>query len=218
LNTQDGVNAVDISVYPSGHPLSFQDPSMYWGWTTGYSHSILGGLADSDMNGIPDAAFQLHNVENEIYTTLQLPVIQTQTSISQIDVFVNCNIDVWLKDIAIETVGILHGSYHENADMMLNIITETVFNQNVNAFISNPSIEIGTISFLTENSILSISWENMKNVGYYEMIENSGRKVGTGIVIDKKGNLLFNNINSGIYQFTFYDENSHKLNSIKVSM
>lgn len=32
-NTQIGALAQDISTYPETHPLSFQTPSMYWGWS-----------------------------------------------------------------------------------------------------------------------------------------------------------------------------------------
>ena len=216
LNTQDGVDAFDISTYPLGHPLSFQDPSMYWGWTTGYSHAIIGGLADSNTDGIPDAVFEIHNIANENYLPIQLPVIQTSTSASQIDVFVNCNVDVWLKDIAIETVGILHGSHNENAEMMLNIITEPVFNQSATAAILNTSDYVGTLSFITENSALTISWKNSINVDHFELIDISGKKVKSGTVSDENGNLVFNNLSNGVYHFKFFDKYSTLLNRIKV--
>ena len=218
LNTQDGVDAIDISVYPLGHPLSFQDPSMYWGWTTGYAHAIIGGLADANLDGIPDAVFEIHNVANENYLPIQLPVIQTSTSSSQIDVFINCNVDVWLKDIAIETVGILHGSHNENAEMMLNIITEPVFNQSATAAVLNTSNQNGSVSFLSENATLSISWKNILNVNHYALIDVSGKIVKTGTISDENGNLVFNNLSNGLYQLKIYDKYSNELNTIKVVM
>ena len=47
-NTQTGAQAQDISTYPDTNALSFQSPSMYWGWAFGYMHMIVGGKADSN--------------------------------------------------------------------------------------------------------------------------------------------------------------------------
>ncbi len=218
LNTQDGLDAIDISVYPHGHPLGFQDPSMYWGWTSGYAHMIIGGLADSNSDGIPDALFQLHNLGNSNYLPYQMPVIQTQTNLSQIDVYINCNVDTWLKDIAIQSVGVLHGSANENADVMNNVITESVFNQGANAAVSNAESGVGTMTFSSVNSSLSISWKNIKNVGSFQLNDLSGKIIKLGSVSDETGCFIFDNISNGIYNFTFFDKNLNALNSIKVAM
>ncbi len=216
LNTQDGVDAFDISAYPLGHPLSFQDPSMHWGWTSGYTHMIIGGQADSNTDGIADAIFQLHNLGDNNYLPFQLPVIQTQSSINKIDVFVNCNVDVWLTNIPIETVGISHGTTNENQLIMNNVLARPVFTQSMNASLLSNSNEIGTLTFSRENATLTISWKNIININHYELIDVSGKKVKTGAISDQVGNVVFDNFSEGIYQFIVYDENLTKLNSIKV--
>ncbi len=218
LNTQNGADAIDISVYPHGHPLSFQEPSMYWGWTSGYAHVIIGGLADSDGDNNPDALFQIHNLDNSNYLPFELPVVQTQSNPSQIDVYVNCNVDVWIKNIAIETIGVQHGSNAENVLMMQNILTDPVFNQSASASLSNASKEIGTLTFLSENSTLSITWKNIKGVDSYELTDVSGKKVRTGAILDETGKVDFNNLSNGIYQFKIFDKNSNSLNTIKVAI
>jgi hypothetical protein len=50
-NLQSGSQAIDISLYPENHPLSFQSPTMYWGWQFGYMHMIIGGYADDNGDG-----------------------------------------------------------------------------------------------------------------------------------------------------------------------
>ena len=217
LNTQSGSEAIDISSYPIGHPLSFQDPSMHWGWTSGYTHMIIGGQADSNTDGIPDAIFQLHNLGDNNYLPFQMPVIQTQSSINKIDVFVNCNVDVWLSNVPIETVGISHGTTNENQLIMNNVLARPVFTQSMNAALLSNSNEIGTLTFSRENATLTISWKNIININHYELIDVSGKKVKTGAISDQVGNVVFDNFSEGIYQFIVYDENSNKLNSIKVS-
>jgi len=133
MNTQSGLDAIDISVFPTGHPLSFQEPSMHWGWTAGYMFMIVGGNADSNSDGIADQYFELHNLGNQNYANVLLPVVPTYTNSNQIDIHVNCNVDVWLKDIAIQSVGILHGSSGANGDVMKNPETEAVFTQDASA-------------------------------------------------------------------------------------
>jgi hypothetical protein len=217
LNTQSGSEAIDISLYPIGHPLSFQDPSMHWGWTSGYTHMIIGGQADSNTDGIPDAIFQLHNLGDNNYLPFQLPVLQTQSSINKIDIFVNCNVDVWLTNIPIETVGITHGTTNENQLIMNNVLVRPVFTQSMNASLLSNSTEIGTLTFSRENAALTISWKNIININHYALIDVSGKKVKTGAISDQNGNVIIDNLSEGIYQFIVYDENSTRLNSIKVS-
>ncbi len=218
LNTQVGSDAIDISVYPHAHPLSFQDPSMYWGWTSGYAHMIIGGQADSNNDGAPDALFQLHNLGNANYLPYQMPIIQIQTNLSQIDVYINCNVDTWLKDIAIQTVGVLHGSANENTDVMNNVITESVFDQGANAIVSNAEFGVGTMSFSSANSSLTVSWKNIKNVGTFQLNDLSGKVMKFGSVSDETGTLVFDNVSNGLYNFTFFDKNLNTLNTLKVAM
>jgi len=87
MNTQTGVDAIDISLYPENHPLSFQTPSMYWGWQAGYMHMIMGGYADDNGDGTLEAYFEMHNLGNLNQKFVELPgIIQTNTSSSQIDI------------------------------------------------------------------------------------------------------------------------------------
>ena len=51
FNTQQGTEAMDISLYPETHPLSYQSPSMYWGWSFGYMYMIIGGGEGSNYFG-----------------------------------------------------------------------------------------------------------------------------------------------------------------------
>ena len=90
-NIQAGALAQDISTYPETHPLSFQSPSMYWGWSFGYMHMIASGKADSNNDGVPNAYFELHNLGNNNQQSLTLPTIQA-TSGNQIDLHYNCHI------------------------------------------------------------------------------------------------------------------------------
>ncbi len=54
-------NRVDASQVPSNHALAKQtDKNNHWNWANGYIYLRVDGLADSDGDGTPDAAFETH--------------------------------------------------------------------------------------------------------------------------------------------------------------
>ena len=138
FNTQDGAEATDISSYPTGHPLSFQDPGMYWGWAFGYMHVITAGTP----------TFELHNVGPQLAKQISLDVIPTETSSAQIDIELYCNVDRWFNSILFSGMLISHGAGPENVQMMSNLLTEDVFSISAQASIPE---HINTQSFVYQN-------------------------------------------------------------------
>jgi hypothetical protein len=57
------LNNADPSLQPNDHPLSFQIPSMHWGWSTGYRYLCLEGTTGSNF----DVVFELHGLWRENY-------------------------------------------------------------------------------------------------------------------------------------------------------
>lgn len=139
FNTQDGLEAIDISSYPSGHPLSFQDPSMYWGWAFGYMHVVTAGMP----------FFELHNVGPHLAKQVSLDVIPSETSITQIDIQLYCNVDRWFNSIEFSTMLVSHGAGPENVQMMNNLLTDEVFSVSALAVIHE---YINTQSFVYHNN------------------------------------------------------------------
>ena len=138
FNTQDGAEATDISSYPAGHPLSFQDPGMYWGWAFGYMHVVTAGTP----------TFELHNVGPQLAKQISLDVIPTETSSAQIDIELYCNVDRWFNSILFSGMLISHGAGPENVQMMSNLLTEDVFSISAQASIPE---HINTQSFVYHN-------------------------------------------------------------------
>lgn len=215
INTSAGAEAIDITLYPPHHPLSFQDPSMYWGWTAGYMHMIIGGLADSNTDGIADAVFELHNVGDNNYHHVQLPVIQTNKDVDLVDIAVNCNVDFWIKDIAIETVGILHGSTNENMEVMNNVNTEPVFTQPTTA--SNQILTESSGYMYANNlaSELTINWVEINNVASFSITDINGKQLDSGKAEGNKGSITIGDLNSGVYFFHLNDNEGKELKQLK---
>ncbi len=139
FNTQDGADAIDISSYPSDHPLSFQDPGMYWGWAFGYMHVVTAGMP----------FFELHNVGPQLAKQVSLDVIPTETSSTQIDIELFCNVDRWFNSIEFSEMLLSHGAGPENVQMMSNLLTDEVFSVSAQALIPE---YINTQAFVYHNA------------------------------------------------------------------
>lgn len=61
-------NHLDPAIYPEGHPLAYQDPSMHWGWVSGYRFIAYEGKSGPSMQYI----WELHTIGNELYRTITL--------------------------------------------------------------------------------------------------------------------------------------------------
>jgi hypothetical protein len=215
LNTESGTAAQDISLYPENHPLSFQSPSMYWGWQAGYMHMIVGGSVDGNNDGITETNFQLHNLGNSNQqSVINMPVIQTNTNDQQIDINVRCNLDFWLKNINLTTVGNAHGETGLNAFVMDNVLTETVFNQGADA--SLQTIDQALMKVKTDFDKLSIEWSGMKNISACTIYDESGIIVSHEEVKDSNGSFTMSNLNSGLVIIKLTDNTGKKLAERKV--
>lgn len=215
INTSAGPQAIDITLYPEGHPLSFQDPSMYWGWTAGYMHMIIGGLADSNSDGIADADFEVHTVGDANYRYVQLPVIQSNTLTDIVNVALNCNIDYWIKDIPIETVGILHGSTGINMEIMKNVETEPVFTQPSTASTQELTDTQGIIYAVQNSSEITINWFEINNVSSFNVTDINGKLIQFGKAEGNKGAITVVEMNPGIYFFHLFDKAGKELKHLK---
>ena len=173
-NTQTGALAQDISTYPEIHPLSFQSPSMYWGWSFGYMHMIAGGKADSNNDGVPNAYFELHNLGNNNQQSVTLPAIQT-TSGNQIDLHYNCHVDRWFNQMPLSSVGVLHGETGLNLSVMQNVNTQDVFALNPAATIQeNHNLFVSWKQTPTEITIHGIQNQGIEN---FQVFSNTGQKL-----------------------------------------
>ena len=209
------VNHLDISAYPTGHFLSFQTPSMHWGWTSGYKFLLVDGFGDSNGDGTPDALFQLHDLGDANFKNVQLPITATYGNDSQTDIVINCHLDEWIFGANPGTVGVQHGEIGINASTMNNVNDRAVFTSPANALIKEIG-NIGKLYFVNNSNSISVSWKEMTSINSYKMIDVSGR-----VILNEKTNsinetVIVENITKGSYIFNTYDVNGNVLNSIKM--
>lgn len=207
-NTQTGSQAIDISLYPETHPLSFQTPSMYWGWQAGYMHMIIGGYADDNVDGSLESYFELHNLGNNNQKLIEMTnVIQTNSASDQIDVFVNCQVDRWINNISISTVGISHDETGVNAQILSNANTENVFVQPANADLYE-NTQNAKLYFTNDNNKMNIQWNNLQDVDHISIFDLNGRKIESISTKETTGKHIVEDVKAGYYSIQFYNSNS----------
>jgi len=208
------INHNDITLYPLDHYLSFQTPSMHWGWTSGYKFLLVDGWGDGTGDGNPESLFQLHNVGDANFKNVQLPVVATYTP-TQTDIFINCNLDEWIYGVNPGSLGALHGETGLNASTMNNVNSRVVFEQPATAVVSELN-KNSTLFFTNTETTLSVTWKDMTGIASYQLVDMSGK------IIVKENNNSINDIISienpkkGSYIFTTFDENGGILNTINV--
>jgi hypothetical protein len=195
-NIQAGALAQDISTYPETHPLSFQSPSMYWGWSFGYMHMIASGKADSNNDGVPNAYFELHNLGNNNQQSLTLPAIQT-TSGNQIDLHYNCHIDRWLNQMPLSSVGVLHGETGLNLSILQNVNTQEVFTLDAAAKLQEN--ETTLVSWKQSATEITIQGLQNQSIESYQVFSNTGQKVRDFHANTPFASILLEQLQSGLY-------------------
>lgn len=215
VGVPQAVNHLDITQYPSGHFLSFQTPSMHWGWTSGYKFLLCDGKGDANSDGTPETLFQLHDLGDANYKNVQLPVVGTVYA-SHIVLPINCNIDEWIYGANPSTVGVQHGTTGINASTMSNVNSRAVFTQAASASL-NEAVEHGEMYFVSHSENLEFIWKDLTGINHFKLIDMSGRVLSTEVSTQVNGTHSVSNLKAGQYIFTVYDNNNRVINSIKIS-
>jgi hypothetical protein len=216
LNIQSGAEAQDISVYPASHPLSFQSPSMYWGWQAGYMHMIIGGFADNNGDGTLESYFELHNLGNNNQQLVEiLNVVQTNSASDQIDVYLNCNVDRWINNIPLSTVGILHDQVGINATILDNIVTESVFTQLSSAQLFS-GITQRKAYFVNHADEIEFIWHSISNLEKILVIDLNGKIVSSINTQESSGSFMTNSIPSAVYTVCMLDKQENVIGHYRV--
>jgi hypothetical protein len=196
-NTQAGAMAQDISTYPETHPLSFQSPSMYWGWAFGYMHMIVGGKADSNNDQIPDAYFELHNLGNNNQQAVALPCVQTALG-NQIDLNFTCHVDRWLNQMPLSTIGVLHGDTGLNAQILQNVNSQDVFTLAANAQISEITA-YDLVQMIQDNQCIDLHTDLPNRMTSLQIVSSSGKEFSKMIPEGDTQKINLDKLPSGMY-------------------
>lgn len=205
FNTQSGALAQDISTYDASNALSFQSPSMYWGWSTGYMHMITGGKADGNNDNVPESYFELHNLgNNNQQMVTNTNVVQANTSANQVELNFDCHIDRWLNSINLATLGILHDETGLNITAMQNVNTQDVFDQPANADIS--IVSQSAIQFSSQQGAIQCTWTGKLSESEIMLFDSFGRELRKQSLGNTTGQFTWIGLTPGMYFVQYADE------------
>lgn len=209
------LNHLDISTYPENHPLSFQEPSMHWGWSEGYMHMIIGGLVDGDNDEVPEQWFELHNLGDNNYHEIDLPVYEYTESNGSHIITVSCNIDTWIGNINLVSVDSKHGSIDENAQILNNVVARSVFTSQ-QAYLGLKNAQTGNFTYSVNPTSIIVNAKEVSYPDHYELVNANGQMVYQGKLNASDFSLEFTNLKKGIYFFNVFSVNEriHQLKMI----
>ena len=214
VGVPEPINHLDITQYPTGHFLSFQTPSMHWGWTSGYKFLLVDGRADSNGDGEPTTLFQLHDLGDANFKNFQLPTVGTYMN-ERTQININCNLEQWLFGADVATLGVQHGSTGINAATMNNVNDRAVFESPASAGITELS-KVGSLFFVNNGGNVEIKWNEVTGANSYNLIDLNGKVIVSNSTNENSGTYTSSNLSSGAYIFNITDVNGTTLNSIKV--
>jgi len=200
------VNNADPAQWPAGHPLAPRNPSMHWGWTSGYRFVAMEGKAGENLL----TTYEIHALGNENYFTTEVPV---SANVSGNDLVIELFADYsrGIAGIAISQNVISHGVFGE-AETLLENYRDYVFSATAHTASLTPAAAIPQTRVYpnpTENGQgFQISLDS--DVSIVELRDLQGRVIREWLVEDKDAKFPTHDLASGIYLIRTYAGNQLK--------
>lgn len=120
IGVDQAKNHLDPTTYPEGHPLAPQNPTMHWGWTSGYRFIAIEGFAGTSKTDV-STNFQVHTLGNQLYKTI---TINTGGKIEDGKLVIDLNAEYsnLLIGIKAQTGVISHASTGASATLTKNMV------------------------------------------------------------------------------------------------
>lgn len=200
-------NHLDPAGYPVEHPLAPKDPSMHWGWFSGYRFIALEGRTGDHPDSLA-YGYQIHTIADANYRTITLDVVE-EISGSDMTVHIEADYMQMLKDIDLTGGLIFHGAngaakkLSDNSRDFVFTAAEVTAVKDIEKLASiqfspNPSTGITVLSYdlqQFENLVLTVT--DMK-----------GSSVFTGVIDNaQKSYLLDTKWQPGLYMANIFSGN-----------
>lgn len=193
------LNHEDPSTYPANHPLAPQNPSMHWGWTSGYRFVALEGKAGNNTA----FNFEVHALGDDNYQSLTVENIEG--TLNGTDLTINLDADYLGMFYNMDVSGglIVHGETGHSVTLMENFATRVFFPEGgIPVKTIDPTFE-GNFA-IQPNPSLDKSTHvilNLPNAGEYQLTLTDivGRVKESQQISEGNHNIVFTGNHSGIY-------------------
>jgi hypothetical protein len=211
VGVPNALNHADITLQPTGHPLSYQSPSMHWGWTSGYRFLVIEGKVDDNGDGTPNKLFQFHVVGDQFLTAVDVTSAAVMNG-ADLDINLTVNVADWLKNMNMINAGINHGSQAINGQVMNNTNPETVFEGNVATGIITESKSVNQLIVDYEYSYAPTLFYSIGGATNASILitDLNGRIISNETQLPAAGNYFINKeLSKGLYVVRLIGDNDH---------
>ena len=187
------VNNEDPSLWPSTHPLAPKNPSMHWGWASGYRFVAFEGVAGTNFSQI----WQFHCLGNNNYYEID-PVMTSSVPVNGVETIkIDANYVEALNNVSISQGAISHGSTGAAVTVLRNF-RDLVFGPQISLSVEETEVDVkfalsanpstnGITSILYDNSLLGSTVKIYNMMGQEvssDLLDGSGVK---NISLENKG-------------------------------
>ncbi|MFA7275115.1 MAG: MbnP family protein [Crocinitomicaceae bacterium] len=109
------INHDDPGLQPAGSPLSYQSPSMHWGWSSGYRFIALEGKSSPAMN----QTLELHGLGDINYLETNVSALGSLYN-GEFEININADYNRALENIDISAGLVVHSEGQQAATMIQN--------------------------------------------------------------------------------------------------
>lgn len=109
-------NHLDPSMYPAGHPLAPQFPSMHWGWASGYRFLAMEGKGGNTLL----QTYELHGLGDDNYFQVEVPVT-TVAENNEVTISLDADYTRVLENIGVHLGPIVHGDFGDAVKALENL-------------------------------------------------------------------------------------------------
>ena len=121
IGVNSAQNHLDPTAYPASHPLAPQNPSMHWGWTSGYRFVAAEGPSGSSLP--LNKNYEFHCLGDQNYWMQTIPTSGTLQGDTMI-VTIHADYGKLFEGISVGSGPIIHSTSGDAINVMVNLNTE----------------------------------------------------------------------------------------------
>ncbi len=196
-------NHGDPSLFPAGHPLAPQNPSMHWGWASGYRFAAIEGNSDSG-NGLFADLFEFHTIGDDLLTSVSVKT-GSEMKDGNLMVTLNTNYNKIFDNINLYGGIIQHGNLSPNDKLMANF--KKVFTGTNITSTSNVGQADMSVRYRNPSDNILLDYTSTTTNLEFSLYDLFGNKLMFQDNLNGSGTITNAELPSGIYIFNFSKNN-----------
>jgi hypothetical protein len=215
LGVDTNHNHTDPSTYVSNHALSPKDPTMHWGWESGYRFWVIEGWMDDNNDDKFDVRFEYHMIGDAMLRTKSINTAGVEKD-GKLFVVIDMHLDQLFDSMDFSKNNVIHGGPWDSGSEPLIKIADNSVQREV--FTAGSGFNLSTAKM---DSKLGMTVYPNPSKGQVK-IENSlslfikdvqvflpnGKNVNVELNRTSNNQILLN-LNSGMYWIKITDQNNH---------